>query len=250
MNFSFTPEQDALRAEARRFLAERVDVRAQIALPGAHDTRLWSEMSALGWLDDMPLVDECILVEETGRALLPGPFLAHRLGDDAAAARPTAAAEDTQPSGADLTRAPLRARPGARATILLSAESCGVAARALDMAVAYASDRVQFGRPIGSFQAIKHKAADVLRAVQAARLATYAAATDPGDAFAVATAKALANDAVLRATKENIQIHGGIGVTWEHDAHLLYRRALANSVAFRTTAESLDAVAGEIFAAP
>src|SRR5205814_3855409 len=98
------------------------------------------------------------------------------------------------------------------ACVAVAAESVGAAARALEMATSYAKEREQFGRAIGSFQAIKHKAADMLRAVEAARLAVYFAATaiDAGaaDAFvAAATAKVAANDAFMRCASENIQIH-------------------------------------------
>jgi alkylation response protein AidB-like acyl-CoA dehydrogenase len=117
-----------------------------------------------------------------------------------------------------------------RAAAALAAEQCGVAARALDMAVEYAKVRHQFGRPIGSFQAIKHMLADVLVDLESARAAAHFAllAADHGDPDlpAVASlAKAFCSDACLSATTENIQVHGGIGFTWEHPAHLYLKRA-------------------------
>ncbi|MEO3822259.1 acyl-CoA dehydrogenase [Actinomadura sp. B10D3] len=117
------------------------------------------------------------------------------------------------------------------AAVLLGAEACGVAGRALDDAVAYAKLREQFGRPIGQFQGIKHKCARMLIAVERARAAVWDAARaldEPEDqrAHAVGVAAALAADAAVTCAEGNIQVHGGIGYTYEHDAHLLYRRAL------------------------
>ncbi|TDD72541.1 acyl-CoA dehydrogenase [Actinomadura darangshiensis] len=119
----------------------------------------------------------------------------------------------------------------AYAAVLLGAEACGVAGRALDDAVGYAKLREQFGRPIGQFQGIKHKCARMLIAVERARAAVWDAvrALDESEeqrAYAVGVAAALAADAAVTCTEGNIQVHGGIGYTYEHDAHLLYRRAL------------------------
>jgi alkylation response protein AidB-like acyl-CoA dehydrogenase len=116
------------------------------------------------------------------------------------------------------------------AATALAAEQVGVAGQALDMAVEYAKVRHQFGRPIGSFQAIKHLLADVLLEVESARAAAYFAlsAVDRGDTDLSATAslaKAFCSEACLRATEDNIQVHGGIGFTWEHPAHLYLKRA-------------------------
>ncbi|NKZ06238.1 acyl-CoA dehydrogenase [Actinomadura latina] len=119
----------------------------------------------------------------------------------------------------------------ALAAVLLGAEACGVAGRALDDAVAYAKLREQFGRPIGQFQGIKHKCSRMLIAVERARAAVWDAAralNEPEEqrAYAVGVAAALAADAAVTCAEGNIQIHGGIGYTYEHDAHLIYRRAL------------------------
>jgi alkylation response protein AidB-like acyl-CoA dehydrogenase len=121
------------------------------------------------------------------------------------------------------------------AAIALAAEQLGGAQRALDMAVAYAKIRHQFGRPIGSFQAIKHRCADLLLEVESLRSAvTYAAAAvaeDSGEVPVVAAlAKAYASDVYFHVAAENIQIHGGIGFTWEHDAHLYFKRAKASEL--------------------
>lgn len=117
-----------------------------------------------------------------------------------------------------------------KAAIALAAEQLGGAQAALDMAVDYAKVRQQFGQPIGSFQAIKHKASEMLLRVESARSATYygmwAVADDGEDVPIVASlVKAYCSEAYFHAAAENIQIHGGIGFTWEHDAHLYFKRA-------------------------
>jgi alkylation response protein AidB-like acyl-CoA dehydrogenase len=123
------------------------------------------------------------------------------------------------------------------AAVGLAAEQVGGAARVLEMAVEYAKTRVQFGRPIGSFQAIKHKCADMLVEVESSRSAAYyaagAAAEDSDELPVVASlAKAFCSDAYFHAAAENIQIHGGIGFTWEHPAHLYFKRAKSSQLFF------------------
>ncbi|QQM38707.1 acyl-CoA dehydrogenase family protein [Streptomyces liliifuscus] len=124
-----------------------------------------------------------------------------------------------------------------RAAVALAAEQVGVASRALDMAVEYARVRQQFGRPIGSFQAVKHLLADVLLEVESARAAAHyallAAENEDPELPAVASlAKAFCSDACLQATEQNIQVHGGIGFTWEHPAHLYLKRAKTSQLLF------------------
>ena len=137
------------------------------------------------------------------------------------------------------------------AAVALAAEQVGGAQKCLDMSVAYAKDRVQFGRPIGSFQAIKHKCADVLLEVESARSAAYYAAwcaserSDELPAVA-ALAKAYCSDAYVRAASENIQIHGGIGFTWEHAAHLYFRRAKSSDLLFGDASYHRELVARRI----
>jgi alkylation response protein AidB-like acyl-CoA dehydrogenase len=119
-------------------------------------------------------------------------------------------------------------------TVASAAESVGVAQRAMEMAVAYAKERTQFGRPIGSYQAISHACAQMLLEVEGARAATYWAAWaidhEPETAPAAASmAKAYAADAGRRVTNAALQVHGGIGFTWEHDLHFLLKRAHANA---------------------
>ena len=122
-----------------------------------------------------------------------------------------------------------------RSAIGLAAEALGGTGRVLDMSVEYAKIREQFGRPIGSFQAIKHKCASMLVDLESSRSAVYyalwAASNDHPDAAVVAClAKAYCVDTYLHAAGENIQIHGGIGFTWEHPAHLYLKRAKSSQL--------------------
>ena len=328
MRFALTPEQEALRDTARRFLSERVHIRDAIGLPGAHDETLWKSIVEMGWLDGdgMTFVETTLIAEEAGRALMPGPFTStliaaeavraaagqppsgpcavrldaarvrfvrNRLRGDIASVPCAAVAEQilvtaTTASGPAAFLVPATAatiepiesadltRPGARVTfagakietsfdaaslppmldrarVLFAADAVGGAAKALEMAVAYAKDRVQFDRPIGSFQAVKHRAADAWRALEAARLATWYAAWaiehGAGDASTAArAAKAMACDAFVRCAADSIQIHGGIGFTWEHDAHLYYRRALADQAMLGDATSQRDAIAADVLA--
>ncbi len=130
------------------------------------------------------------------------------------------------------------------ACAVLAAEQAGAAARALAITVEYSRSRVQFGRPIGSFQALKHRMADMYVLVESSRSAALAAgeALDRGDAdapLAVATAKAYCSEAFSAVAAEMIQLHGGIGITWEHDAHLYFKRAHSSSQLFGDPATHL-----------
>jgi alkylation response protein AidB-like acyl-CoA dehydrogenase len=129
-----------------------------------------------------------------------------------------------------------------RAVVALAFEQVGGAQRCLEMSVEYAKQRVQFGRPIGSFQAIKHKCADMLVDVESAKSAAYYAgwAVTAGDdevAIVAPLAKSFCSEAYFRCAAENIQIHGGIGFTWEHDAHLYFKRAKTDELLFGTPAQ-------------
>ncbi|HEY3021995.1 MAG TPA: acyl-CoA dehydrogenase family protein [Solirubrobacteraceae bacterium] len=117
-----------------------------------------------------------------------------------------------------------------RAAVAVSAELVGLSQRALDMTIAYVKDRKQFGVPVGAFQAVQHKAAQMLRDTESARSATYYAAwaadADPERLpMAAAMAKAVASEAGRTVTGDAIQLHGGIGFTWEADVHWLFKRA-------------------------
>ena len=149
---------------------------------------------------------------------------------------------------------PLADRPErvaqAYATIVtaLAAENVGVAQRAMEMAVEYAKDRKQFDRPIGAYQAVSHRCAQMLLEVESARSLSYWAAWaldhEPESALRAASmAKAYAGDAGFRVTASSLQVHGGIGFTWEHDLHFFLKRATANAHAFGDSRWHRDRVA-------
>ena len=132
--------------------------------------------------------------------------------------------------------------------IALAAECVGGAQRCLDLSVAYAVERVQFGRPIGSFQAIKHKCADMMVGVETARSAAYyaacvAAEERPELAVAASLAKAYCSETYYRCAAESIQIFGGVGFTWEYDPHLYFKRARASESLLGTPAWHRERVA-------
>jgi alkylation response protein AidB-like acyl-CoA dehydrogenase len=244
--------------ELWRALCEQVGV-AALAVPEEYD--------GFG----ASLVETAIVLEELGANLAPTPLLASALEtarllvdgtDDARAARlPGIAAGEVVSFGlgevvldpddrvrtmdptlrlgrGDGTEPPPELR--AVAAALVSALQVGVMQRGLDMTVAYAKERVQFGRPIGSFQAVKHRLADLLVLVEASRSASWAASWaaaayvgSPDDESAgrlrelAAVARSYCSDALDQVAGETVQLHGGIAITWEHDAHLVFKRAHA-----------------------
>ena len=163
--------------------------------------------------------------------------------------------------GVDITRRLTRVTIGAadelrgdvdaavdRVEVALSAELVGVANRAMDLAVEHARTREQFGRPIGVYQAVSHRCADMLIDVESARSAVLCAAwTADNDAeslpFAASVAKVAAAQGAWRTTTASLQVHGGIGFTWEHDCHLLLRRAVASAHLLGSADWHLDRVA-------
>jgi alkylation response protein AidB-like acyl-CoA dehydrogenase len=135
-----------------------------------------------------------------------------------------------------------------RATVALCAEMCGGAQKVLEMCTDYAKVRTAFGKPIGVYQAIKHKCADMLVAVEHAKSITYYAAWAadqhaPDAALAAAMAKAYVSDAYRKVAGDGIQIHGGIGFTWEHDLHLYFKRAKGSEVTFGDATRHRERVA-------
>jgi alkylation response protein AidB-like acyl-CoA dehydrogenase len=154
--------------------------------------------------------------------------------------------------GAEGEAAPALERALALGAIALAAEQVGVAQRSLDLAVGYARERVQFGRPIGSFQAIKHKCADMMVKVEAARSAAYWAAcvaADPGAAdlpLAASAAKAAASDAAFFCAGSALQIFGGVGFTAEYDIQLYFKRARASAALLGDAAFHREQVARRI----
>lgn len=133
--------------------------------------------------------------------------------------------------------------------IALAAECVGGAQKCLDMTLEYAGQRVQFERPIASFQAIKHRCADMFILIEAARSAVYAAAVAPPEekTEAALIAKAYATDAFFKVAGDAIQMHGGIGFTWEYPLHFFFKRARANRSMFGSSSRDYDRLADHIF---
>jgi alkylation response protein AidB-like acyl-CoA dehydrogenase len=139
-------------------------------------------------------------------------------------------------SGASMTpigdAAAARARADLVGAVGVTSLQAGLAARALDMTVSYSKERVQFGRPIGSFQALKHRMADMLVLLEMSRSASWAASyavsrSTDNAAELTHIAKSYCSEALMQIAAETIQLHGGIAITWEHDAHLVFKRAHA-----------------------
>ena len=363
MDIGFSEEQELLRDTARKFLDSECPaafVRKMMATEAAVTPEFWGQLAANGWLgitypeteggSGLGLIDLVVLMEEVGRAVMPGPFPATVLLGGAAIAASGSAAQRrewlpriaageakatlaaSEPNArwdaAGITLAAREARggfalngskmfvpdahladvlvvaarsrdgstledgislflvpndaPGLAVTLLpsvdetrklcevrldnvalpaaallgelhqgwpalsrvvdaaavaLSAEICGAAQRVLEMTVDYAKMRVAFGKPIGSYQGVKHKCADMLIEIENAKSLTYYAAWavdegEPDAAMAVSMAKAAASDAGRKVCAAGIQLHGGIGMTWEHDLQLYLKRAKADEVAF------------------
>jgi alkylation response protein AidB-like acyl-CoA dehydrogenase len=283
VEFSFTPEQDELREQARSYLA-------------ATDAPSWADLAELGWTGvsvaeehggaGLGFLEEAVLFEELGRALYHGPYFStvalvlpalppELQGEVAAgtaswtlasgslvpdldsAARVALADDDgifeldggerevretideTRPLGVVLGGVPGRRLADAaalpalrrRGRVALALEACGVGRRALEYAVEHVSTREQFGRKIGSYQAVSHPLASTYLELELARsLALWAAwclAVDDSQAdVAASAAKSECAEAAVAACERSIQAHGGIGFTWEHILHRLYKRAL------------------------
>ncbi|MEJ7891377.1 MAG: acyl-CoA dehydrogenase family protein [Solirubrobacteraceae bacterium] len=241
-------------------------------------------------LDDLGMVELAVIAEELGYALAPTPLQSHwaaviaagpiegrgtvgyRDGDswlvpylDSAdvvvlgGAKLEGLVEGERVEALDPTRPLFRvqadgggAEADDRALVLLAAENVGIAQHVMEMSVAYASERKQFGRPIGTNQAVSHQCAQMLLEVEGARALVYNAAWaldhDPKQApLASAMAKAWASDAGPRVVSAAIQVHGGIGFTWEHDLHFFLKRAEANALALGGAREQRARVAALVF---
>ncbi len=178
------------------------------------------------------------------RTALPELDLTRKLADLEFSATPAAKISDGDQS-------PGLERALARCAAALAAEQTGGAQACLEMATEYAKTRLQFGRPIGSYQAIKHKCADLLVEVEFAKTAAYhacfSADLDPDELLEAATlAKAYCSEVYFHAAADNIQIHGGMGFTWEHPAHLYFKRAKASEILFGDAAHHREALADRI----
>jgi len=205
----------------------------------------WHVVGTKKFVTDAPNADLFVVI--AGSSDGPMAFIVER-GADGVSVQPTPSLDATRPLGdvvidthipeeARLSNGDVAAVLGDaldRGVVALANEQVGGAQRCLEASVEYAGARFQFGRAIGSFQAIKHLCADMLVAVEHARsVAWHAAVTidDPKEApIAVPLARSVCSDAYVFVAGANIQIHGGIGFTWEHDAHLYFKRAKANSL--------------------
>ena len=204
------------------------------------------EAGTSGWdgltLVALPADTPGVTIERATSLDLTRPYATVRLSDVAV---PAGAIVGTAGAAGPLLRASLGAAAG-----LLASEQVGGAARSLDETVAYAKDRVQFGRTIGSFQAVKHRLADMKLLVDSARSAAdwaaRAIAAEGDFALAAAGARSYCSDAYLTCAADAIQLHGGIGFTWEHHAHLFFKRARASATLLDQPADHREAIARAI----
>jgi alkylation response protein AidB-like acyl-CoA dehydrogenase len=222
MDFALSEDQLELKQAAHTWLADRFPLERDWE---AQDDR-WSELEELGWLDvadaGLGFVEEALLLEEMGYVCYPGFYLGHvgSLSGDGGA--PTV--DPTRPVSRVEAETP-RFRAAA------AAEALGVAQRALDLGVEHAKTREQFGKAIGTYQAVSHPLAQTYTDVELSRSLVYWAAwcvadDDDRAPLAAAAAKAFATEAAVAACERSIQLHGGIGFTWEHPLHRFYKRAL------------------------
>jgi len=229
MDFALNEIQQELKQQARQWLGERYPLERD----WEHQDDRWAELGELGWLDvaeaDLGFLEEALLVEELGYALYPGPYLAHVTGqtDVFGSGGELETVDPTRP----LKKLPNSAAESPRLRAALAAEAVGIAQRALELGIEHATTRMQFGKPIGQYQAVSHQLADTYTDVELSRSLAYWAAwcvaeDDEQAPLAAAAAKAFATEAAVAACERSIQVHGGIGFTWEHPLHRYYKRAL------------------------
>ncbi|MFD9607828.1 acyl-CoA dehydrogenase family protein [Streptomyces sp. NPDC059083] len=264
---------------ARHFGREAL--RAAVAAPApALDRDLWRELGAAGFFAlrlpepeggvGLGLPEAVLVFEEAGRVLLPGPLVATHLaagtvpGAADGSVVVTAVEEGLVPwlDGADvvlgdatgavpvrsvdpltpLHRVPGRGEPAAEAVLLTAAEQVGSSAATTGAAVSHARTRSQFGQPIGGFQAVKHLCAGMLVRTELARAAVWAAAVTR-EPVEIAGAKLLADEAAVANARDCLQVHGGMGFTWEADVHLHLKRAWVRAELRLPAARAEEAVA-------
>jgi alkylation response protein AidB-like acyl-CoA dehydrogenase len=230
VDFALNEIQQELKEQARAWLASRYPLDRE--WDGPQDDR-WPELGELGWLDvaeaDLGFVEEALLLEEMGYALYPGPYLAHVTGQTEEFG--SGGTIETVDPSRPLHRLPTGAKESPRLRAAIAAEAVGVAQRVLELGIAHATTRMQFGKPIGAYQAVSHQLADTYTDVELARSLAYWAAwcvaeDDDQAPIAAAAAKAFATEAAVLACERSIQVHGGTGFTWEHPLHRFYKRAL------------------------
>ncbi|MDE3026273.1 MAG: acyl-CoA dehydrogenase family protein, partial [Acidobacteriota bacterium] len=219
MDFALDDVQVELKSQARAWLGERYPLDRDWDAP--QDDR-WAELGELGWLDvadaGLGFVEEALLLEEMAYALYPGPYLAHAAGQAEANGLAFDGACDvvSVDPGRPLRRVANASPETPRLRAALAAEAVGVAQRALELGVAYARTREQFGKKIGVYQAVSHQLANTYADVELARSLAYWAAwcvaeADEEAPLAAAAAKAFATEAAVAACERSIQVHGGIG---------------------------------------
>lgn len=288
MDFQLTDDQRALRAGVRELLDRRFGrerLRAAVDAPGL-DRALWRELGEAGFFAlrlpeaeggvGLGLPEAVLAFEEAGRALLTGPLVATHLAagevpgaatgeavvaavdgtvvewlDEADAVRGDVTGAVAMRSADPLTplhRVPRAGPPDPVAALLTAAEQLGSASRTCELAVQHARTREQFGRPIGAFQAVKHLCSEMLVRVEVARGAVYAAAVT-ADPLDIATAGLLADEAAEHGARDCLQVHGGMGFTWESDVHLHLKRAWLRARRGQSAAEAEEALAADLVAA-
>ena len=220
MDFALSEDQLELKQAAHAWLADRFPLDRDWEQPDDH----WGELKELGWLDvaeaGLGFVEEALLLEEMGYVCYPGCYLGH------VASVPGDGGVET----VDPTRSFNRVDETPRFRAAAAAEALGVAQRALDLGVEHAKTRTQFGKPIGTYQAVSHPLAQTYTDVELARSLVYWAAwcvaeEDERAPLAAAAAKSFATEAAVAACERSIQVHAGIGFTWEHPLHRFYKRA-------------------------
>ena len=220
MDFALSEDQLELKQAAHAWLADRFPLDRDWE---NQDDR-WSELEKLGWLDvaeaGLGFVEEALLLEEMGYVCYPGFYLGHV----------TSVPGDGDVATVDPTRSFNRVEETPRFRAAAAAEALGIAQRALDLGIEHAKTRTQFGKPIGTYQAVSHPLAQTYTDVELARSLVYWAAwcvaeDDAPGPLAAAAAKAFATEAAVVACERSIQVHAGIGFTWEHPLHRFYKRA-------------------------
>jgi alkylation response protein AidB-like acyl-CoA dehydrogenase len=211
---------------------------------------LFESAAPVSVVEHQPDLDALLVLDHSGvKRVDPTGIASSEVRRPVDALTPVWVVDGDVPDGELVADGDAAARARLVGTVLTSAVQLGLALRATELATDYAKEREQFGRVIGSFQAVKHLCADMLVRAEVARAAVYAAAvaldgrSDDDPARAAAVAKVMAGDAALANGKSGIQVHGGIGYTWEVDAQRFWKRAVVLDTHFGNSDEHADAVA-------